>query len=71
MILETEFNIGDKVFAIIDDEITKVIVKKIDIEISEKQIFTEYHLNWGGNKWATRMPKSVFKTKEDIIKDLK
>lgn len=71
MNIETKFSIGDKVFAIINDQIIKVVIKKIEIEVSEKSKIINYHLNWENTKWTEKRQSEIYHTKEDIIKDLK
>ena len=67
MNIETKFNYNEKVFVIVNDQITLVRISKIRVE-ANKSINIWYEVNWDGDKYISRNETNIYKTKEDIIK---
>lgn len=77
MTFETKYNIGDEVWAIVDNEVqcnqvggvkaqTDAVMLRQDVLGANFPIRIKYHL-WGGN-WVDE--HKVFPTKEELIKSL-
>jgi hypothetical protein len=62
----TKYNINEKVYLIFDNEIKILKIKRILIS---EQSLIQYNMIFD-NKDVYRLEKDVFKTKEDLIKNL-
>lgn len=66
MNIETKYNIGEKVFIIVNDQITQVRVSQIKIHI-DKKLHIGYVLRWLDEKYTEKDEHEVYRTKLEII----
>lgn len=65
MKIETEFDVGQKVYAVSNYEVYQIVIDSITIEVEEGNVgFQYFDKNWNVYDW-------VFKTKEEAEKKLK
>lgn len=67
MEIQTKFNVSEKTFAIVQNQIIQVRIHQIIINVMKKPTIW-YEINWDGDKYDKRHEDDIYKTKEDIIK---
>ena len=69
MNIVTKFNLKDKVFAIVNNQIIKVVINEIIVNVKGKSTSIWYEINWEDDKFDKRSQYDIYATKEDLIKD--
>lgn len=72
MVIETEYNIGDEVYTLYKNKVTKTKIKAVDVLVST-DITVKYNSDIVEGLFESNkvfMEKDLFKTKEELLKSL-
>ena len=64
MTIKTKFNIGDRCYAVIDNEIKPIFIESIDIDVSKTGIQVKYRPTTG---FFSIKEKNLYTKKEELI----
>lgn len=69
---DTKFDVNEKAYAYVDDELTEIIIKEIDIQIDEKGQLNKYYFGfkswWDQNFYEE---DKIFKSIEEFKNNIK
>lgn len=72
MVIETEYNIGDEVYTLYKNKVTKTKIKAVEVLVST-DIIVKYNSDIVEGLFESDkvfMEKDLFKTKEELLKSL-